>query len=69
MNISYGFIKTENLHYIDFLDIADKVQFNSDRSMFYLKWLGDTPNALSGILEKVLSDTDAMVYIEEEFNE
>lgn len=64
----YGFIRAENLHYIDFLDVADKVQFNLNRSMFYLKWLGDTPNALSGILEKVLSDTDAMIYIEEEFN-
>ena len=25
MNILYGFIKTENLHHIDFLDVKEKI--------------------------------------------
>lgn len=68
MNIFYGFINAENLHHIDYFDIKDKVQFNLDKTMFYVKWVGDTPNSLNEILEKVLSETEAMIYIEEEFN-
>jgi hypothetical protein len=64
----YGFIKTENLHHIDFLDVAERVVYNRKGDMFMISWKGDTPNSLSSILEYVTDIDGAMVYEKEVFN-
>jgi hypothetical protein len=68
MNISYGIIKTENLHHINFLDVAEKVVYNRKGDMFIIFWEGDTPSALSDILEYVTDIDGLMIYEKEVFN-
>lgn len=68
MNISYGIIKTENLHHINFLDIAEQVVYNRRGDMFIISWEGDTPSALSDILEYVTDLDGLMIYEKEVFN-
>ena len=64
----YGIIRTENLHHIDFLDVAEKVVYNRKGDMFIIFWEGDTPSALSDILEYVTDIDGLMIYEKEVFN-
>ena len=64
----YGFIKTENLHNIDFLDVAEKVVYNSAGDMFMISWEGEIPSALPNILEYATDLDGAMIYEKEVFN-
>ena len=68
LDISYGFIKTENLHNINFLDVAEKVVYNRAGDMFMISWEGETPSALSNILEYSTDLDGAMIYEKEVFN-
>ena len=68
MNILYGFIKTENLHHTDFLDVKEKVVYNKAGDMFMISWTGDTPSSLFNILEYVTDIDGAMIYEKEVFN-
>lgn len=61
----YGFIRTENLHNIDFLDVKEKVNYNHDNSMFYITWEGDTPPSLYDILENVCSEENLFNFFKE----
>ena len=67
-DIVYGFIKTENLHHIDFLNVAEQVVYNRKEDMFMISWKGGTPSSLTNILEYVTDIDGAMIYEKEVFN-
>ena len=53
--LTYGFILKEDLQYINIIELSQNVRYTDDESMFMVTWIGDTPPALHGLLEIVVS--------------